>query len=128
VVSEPAAKSRTNDKAEAESRADQSERLGTLFRRRDVGYIGERSGDIGGSNSRYEASHKKPTQRRGDSHKNVVEPDTQAGKQDDRAAAETIGPSSEDGRKDELHGGPGKAEVAGYRRGAGKISLFELTD
>src|SRR5215467_3607211 len=94
VVSEPAAKSRTDDKAEAKGRANQAEGLGALFRGRDVGYIGKRGGDIGSGNSRYEASHKQPAQGWGDGHENVVEPDTQTGKQDDRAAAETVGPSS----------------------------------
>ena len=66
--------------------------------------------------------------RRREGHEDVVEAEAEAGNEDDRAAAEAVGPCAENWGENELHERPGKTEIAGDSGGAGDIAALELDD
>ncbi len=127
-IAQIAADGGTNDEPESECSTDEAERLGALFRRSHVGDVGEGGSDVRSGDARNEAANEKPAERGSESHEDVVNGESEAGDENDGAAAETIGPPTEQRGKNELHGGPGKSEIAGDGGGAGKVATLELAD
>jgi len=123
---EKTADGRANDESHPERCAEHAEFLCALFGGRNVSDVGKRSGDVGSSDSGNEATNEKPAKIRRESHENVVEAKTEAGKQDHWTAAETIRPGSQERREDELHGGPSEAKPCSDRGGARNASCLEL--
>ena len=127
-VAEESADGRADDEAHAKGGSEVAELLCAVFGRRDVGDVGEGAGDVGGGDSGDDASDQEPFEGRREGHEDVVEAESEAGDEDDRAAAETVGPRAEDGRKNELHERPGETEIAGDGGGAGDVAAFEMDD
>lgn len=127
-VAEESANRRADDEAHTEGGGEIAELLGAFFGRSDVGDVGEGAGDVGGGDAGDDASDQEPFEGRRERHEDVVEAESEAGDEDDRAAAETVGPRAEDGRKNELHERPGETEIAGDGGGAGDVAAFEVDD
>lgn len=62
VIAQPAAERRAGDEAEAESRADDPEIGGALFRRADVRDVGGGGGDVRAADAVENPAHEKPRQ------------------------------------------------------------------
>src|SRR2546425_12652254 len=81
---------RTNDEAESKCGADQAERLGALFGRSHVGDVGEGCSDVRSGDAGNEPADEKPAERGSESHKDVVNGESEAGDENDGAAAEAV--------------------------------------
>src|SRR5579859_1038781 len=127
-VAEKSADGGTDDEAQTEGGGEIAELLGAFFRRSDVGDVGEGAGNVGGGDAGNDAADEEPSEGGRESHEDVVEAEAEAGDEDDRAAAETVGPGAEYGRENELHERPGKSEIAGDGGGAGDVAAFKLDD
>src|SRR5712671_189568 len=127
-VAEESADGRTDDESHAEGCGEIAELLGALFGRSDVGDVGEGAGNVGGGDPGNYAADEEPFEGGRQGHEDVVEAEAEAGNEDDRAAAEAVGPSAEDRGKDELHEGPGESEIAGDGGGARDVAALEVDD
>ena len=112
-VAKVAAHRRSDNETEAEGGGDQAKLLRSFFRWRDVGDVGECGGDVGGGNPGNQAADEKPGKRRGKSHENVINAQSKAGNEDDRAAPEAIRPGAQKRRENKLHSVSRKSEIAG---------------
>ncbi len=125
---EESADGRPDDEAHAEGGGEIAELLGAFFGRSDVGDVGESAGDVGGGDAGDDAAYEEPFEGGREGHEDVVEAEAEAGDEDDRSAAEAVGPCAENGRENKLHERPGKAEIAGDGGGASDVAALELDD
>src|SRR6476660_4081550 len=108
----------TDDEAEAEGGTDHSKGFGAIFRNGRVGDVGECSGDVGCCDARNDAAKKEPAERRRERHQDVIDAKAETRNENDRPAAEAVRPRAENWGKNELHRGPGEAEIADHHRSA----------
>ena len=127
-VAEESADGRPDDEAHAEGSGEIAELLGAFLGGSDVGDVGEGAGNVGGGDAGNDAADEEPFEGGREGHEDVVEAEAEAGNEDDRAAAEAVGPGAENGGENELHERPGKAEIAGDGGGAGDVAALELDD
>src|SRR4029077_9380172 len=127
-VAEESADGRPDDEAHAEGGGEIAKLLGAFFGGSDVGHVSEGAGNVGGGDAGNDASDEEPFEGGREGHEDVVEAEAEAGDEDDGAAAETVRPSAENGRKNKLHERPGEAEIASDGGGAGDVAAFEMND
>src|SRR5207244_5285116 len=109
-VAEGTANGRTKNETEAKRDADHAESAGTFFFRRDISDVSHGGRNTRSRESRNDPAEKKPANRRGERHYNVIQTEPEVGKQDHRAPAEFVGQNAEDGRAEKLHQGEDGAE------------------
>ena len=119
-VAEQPAQARPQDEAQAEHPAQKPEGARPLFRRGDVGEIGEGRPDRRGGHARDRAAEQQPPDRGGERHQQVVRPVPQVRGQYDRPAAVPVRKGAHDGLAEELHEGPGPDQGAGPEARVGR--------
>ena len=124
-LAEHAANRRPDHETEAEGGAQQAEASSALLRRGHVGDIGAGRRKAGGSNSRDQPADEQEPEAGRQRHQNIIEAQAEIGQDDDRPPAEAIRQGAKHRLKDELHQGPGKAEIADHMRRAGGVAAHE---
>src|SRR6202034_4171180 len=89
--------------ADAERRSHETEMLGALLRRADVGHVGIRGRERGSRDAGDHAAREQPADHRRRAHDQVVAPQRPQRKQQYRAAPEAVAEVSEHRRAEELH-------------------------
>ena len=103
VFAKDAADQRAGDEADAEGDADDAEVLRTALGRRDVGDVGAGGRDRGAHDAADDARQRHHPEVRRDRHQQVVEPEAEHGKEQDRPAAEAVGKRAHRRTEEELH-------------------------
>ena len=127
-ATENAAHRRAHDESQSEGRAQHAEFRGALRGWRDVGDVGAGRGVAGRSDAGDEAADEQPAQRGRHGHQDVVETEAEIRREDHRAPAEMVRGGADDGREDELHGGPQRAEQSHVPGRAGHVAVLEMDD
>ncbi len=94
---------RPADETEPEGAAEQPERSGALFRRRDVGDVGVGRAGRRGRAARQDAPEEEPAHVRGQRHDQVVHGQSEIREDDHGPAPEPVGQRAQHGRAEELH-------------------------
>ena len=102
-AAQQAADRRAEDESQPERRAHQAHAAGAVLRRGDVGDVGLRGGNVRAGNAADDARDEQQHQRAGERERHVREAGAEQADQDDRLAADLVGPAAPDRREHELH-------------------------
>jgi hypothetical protein len=119
---------RADHEADAKGHADQPEGRSAFFRRGDIGDIGIGRRETRPRDPRDDPPGHQPAHRRGKGLKQIVEPERQHRRQQDRAPSETIGQVPDDRREHELHGRIARAQPSGILRGLRDRDMGQMHD